>query len=77
MRIYSQSVRVFQLNVVKGHEICFRFSLVFNMRLGRLHTDTTDQYWGLIDLNSSQELLSYGRYIIPIFTPCSYQSYKP
>ena len=47
------------------------------MRLGRLHTDTIDQYWGLIDLNSSQELFSYGRYIIPIFTPCSYQSYKP
>ena len=46
---------VFQLNVVKGYEICFCFSLAFNMRLGRLHTDTSDQYWGLTDLNSSQE----------------------
>ena len=47
------------------------------MRLGRLPTDTSDQHWGLTDLNSSQELFSYGPYIIHIFTPCSYQSYKP
>ena len=58
------------------------------MRLGRLHPDTTDQYWELTDLNSSQELFSYGRYIIHIhtlfipvlqtinhFTPISYPEY--